>query len=181
MGAGARRSGDPPSGSAKGYFEFESLDFVKTIPHLAAIQSEGCAPLVKAFKEDTPPYEIPTWKNPHTVAGGLIDPYPWDADTAIPAIKKSKGVAESVSDGEILSAEKLLAQTEGLFAEPSGAAGVAGLRKLLEMGAIDRSDLVVVEVTGGGLKDQKIAMQLVKEPPSIEPELEQLERLIKKF
>lgn len=169
------------SGSAKGYFEFERLDFVKTIPRLAAIQAQGCAPLVKAFKDGTPPYEIPTWKNPRTVAGGLIDPYPWDADTAIPAIKKSQGVAESVTDDEILSAEKLLAQAEGIFAEPSGAAGIAGLRKLFEMGLVDRSDVVVVEITGGGLKDQKIAMQLVREPPSIEPELEQLERLIKKF
>lgn len=86
-----------------------------------------------------------------------------------------------MADDEILSAEKLLARAEGIFAEPSGAAGIAGLRKLLEMGLVDRSDVVVVEITGGGLKDQKTAMQLVKEPPSIEPELEQLERLIKKI
>lgn len=167
------------SGNAKGYFEFERLDFVERIPRLAAIQAEGCAPLVKAFKDGTPPYKIPTWENPRTVAGGLVDPYPWDADTAIPAIKTSKGTAEVVSDEEILAAEKLLAGAEGMFAEPSGAAGFAGLRKLLETGLVDRSDVVVVEITGGGLKDQKIAMQLVKEPPSIEPELKQLERLIK--
>jgi threonine synthase len=147
---------------------------------LAAIQAEGCAPLVKAFKKGTSPYKIPTWKNPQTVAGGLVDPYPWDADTAIPAIRTSKGAAEAVSDEEILAAEKLLAETEGIFAEPSGAAGLAGLRKLLNMGSVDRSDVVVLEVTGGGLKDQKTAAQLVKEPPTIEPELKQLEMLVKK-
>lgn len=167
------------SGNAKGYFEFKQLGFVGGVPRLAAIQAGGCAPLVKAFKEETPPYEIPTWQNPQTVAGGLVDPYPWDADTAIPAIRKSRGTAESVSDEEILDAEKLLAKVEGIFAEPSGAAGLAGLRKLLDIGSVDRSDTVVVEITGGGLKDQKTAMQLIKEPPTIEPELEQLKRFIK--
>jgi len=167
------------SSNAKGYLEFKQLDFINRMPRLAVIQAEGCAPIVKAFKKGTSPYKIPTWKNPRTVAGGLVDPYPWDADTAIPAIKTSKGTAEAVSDKEILAAEKLLAETEGIFAEPSGAAGLAGLRKLLDMGLVDRSDVVVVEVTGGGLKDQKTATRLVKEPPTIEPELDQLERLIK--
>jgi threonine synthase len=166
------------SGNAKGYFEFERLDFTHGAPHLAAIQAEGCAPLVKGFKENTHPSKIPTWENPRTVAGGLVDPYPWDADTAIPALKRSRGVAETVSDNEILNAERLLAKTEGVFAEPSGAAGLAGLTKLLETGVIDRSDHVVVEITGSGLKDQKTAMQLIEEPPTIEPELKQLEKFI---
>lgn len=168
------------SGNAKGYVEFERLGLIKRVPRLAAIQAEGCAPLVKAFKEGTPPHEIPTWQNPKTVAGGLVDPYPWDADTAIPAIERSGGTAEAVSDAEILEAEKLLAKQEGIFAEPSGAAGLAGLRKLLDAGAIDHSDVVVVEVTGGGLKDVKIAMELAEEPPVIEPQIKQIERFLKK-
>ena len=167
------------SGNAKGYFEFEQLGLVEGVPHLAAVQAEGCAPLVKAFRHGTPPYEIPTWPNPNTVAGGLVDPYPWDADTAIPAIERSKGAVQAVSDAEILEAEKLLAKSEGIFAEPSGAAGLAGLRKLLDAGIVDRSEVVVVEVTGGGLKDVGTAMKLAEEPVVIEPKLEQLEKLIK--
>lgn len=167
------------SGNARGYFEFEQLDLVEGVPRLAAVQAEGCAPLVKAFRQGTPPDEIPTWPNPKTVAGGLVDPYPWDADTAIPAIERSEGVAQAVSDAEILEAEKLLAKSEGVFAEPSGAAGLAGLRKLLEAGIVDLSDVVVVEVTGGGLKDVETAMKLAEEPTVIEPKLEQLEKLIK--
>ena len=166
------------SGNAKGYFEFEQLGLVERVPRLAAVQAEGCAPLVKAFRQGTPPYEIPTWPNPNTVAGGLVDPYPWDADTAIPAIERSKGAVQAVSDAEILEAEKLLAKSEGIFAEPSGAAGLAGLRKLLDAGIVDRSDVVVVEVTGGGLKDVGTAMKLSEEPTVIEPKLEQLEKLI---
>ncbi len=166
------------TGNAKGYFEFEQLGLIDSLPRLAGIQAEGCAPLVKAFKNDLDPYKIPTWENPQTIAGGLIDPYPWDADTAIPAIKRSNGTAEMVSDEEILNAEKMLARLEGIFAEPSGAAGLAGLIKLLDVGVIDRSDSIVVEVTGGGLKDQKTATKLIEEPPTIEPEPEQLERFL---
>ncbi|MDI6820000.1 MAG: threonine synthase [Candidatus Hodarchaeaceae archaeon] len=169
------------SGNAKGYFEFEQLDFIDHVPHLAAIQAEGCAPLVRGFKEGKPPHEIPTWPNPKTIAGGLVDPYPWDADIAIPAIRKSEGAAETVADAEILEAEKLLAKMEGIFAEPSGAAGLAGLGRLLEAGVIDRSDVVVVEVTGSGLKDIKIVTQLFEVPPVIEPELKQLEGLLEKL
>lgn len=108
-----------------------------------------------------------------------MDPYPWDADTAIPAIERSKGAVQAVSDAEILEAEKLLAKSEGIFAEPSGAAGLAGLRKLLDAGIVDRSEVVVVEVTGGGLKDVGTAMKLAEEPVVIEPKLEQLKKLIK--
>ncbi len=167
------------SGNAKGYFEFEQLGFIDNPPRLAGIQAEGCAPLVKGFKNSIEPHEISTWESPQTVAGGLVDPYPWDADTAIPAIKRSKGTAEAVSDEEILNAEKMLARLEGVFAEPSGAAGLAGLIKLLDAGVVDRSDRVVVEVTGGGLKDQKSATGLIEAPLMIEPELKQLERILK--
>jgi threonine synthase len=168
------------SGNAKGYSEFERLGLIDGVPRLAGIQSEGCAPLVKGFREGTDPYQIPTWEKPKTIAGGLVDPYPWDADTAIPAVKNSKGTMDAVTDDEILAAEKMLAKSEGIFAEPSGAAGLAGLKKLLETGAIDRSDCVVIEVTGGGLKDQEVAVESAKELPTIEPELGQLKALLKR-
>ncbi|MGC8816385.1 MAG: threonine synthase [Candidatus Hadarchaeum sp.] len=166
------------SGTAKGYFEFEEMGLIKEVPRLVAVQAEGCAPIVKAFREGTLPYEIPTWPNPKTVAGGLVDPYPWDADTAIPAIKRSNGTAEAVSDAEILEAVKRLARSEGIFAEPSGAAGLAGLIRLLDKGVISSSDVVVVEITGGGLKDVATALKVVEKPITIEPKLEQLENLL---
>ncbi len=166
------------SGIAKGFFELEELGMIEDFPKIGGIQAEGCAPLVKGFKEGIDPYEITTWNNPETVAGGLMDPYPWDADTAIPAIEKSGGTAEAVSDEDILSTIKLLAETEGIFAEPSGVAGLTGLVDLLEEGKIDRSEKVVVSITGGGLKDQETAVKLAGEIPSIEPDLEQLKNLI---
>ncbi|MEW6222845.1 MAG: threonine synthase [Candidatus Hadarchaeota archaeon] len=167
------------SGSAKGYFEFDQLGLVKGVPRMVCVQAKGSAPIVKAVAENIPPEKIETWVNPKTIAGGLIDPYPWDADTAIPAIKRSGGAAVAVSDEEILEAEKMLARREGIFAEPSGAAGVAGLRTLLDEGTIDQSDVVVVEVTGGGLKDVKVALEISEKPIAIEPRLEQLEKFLK--
>jgi threonine synthase len=152
------------SGTAKGFQEFEFLGLVNGSPRLVAVQAEGCAPLVRAFKRGTPYEQIDTWENPKTVAGGLIDPFPWDADTAIDGIKRSGGDAVEVSDRQILWAERELAKLEGVFAEPSGAAGIAGLKKLRDEGRIDPSDVVVVEVTGGGLKDIKTALALAKKP-----------------
>ncbi len=166
------------SGSAKGFFEFQDMGFVKDSPRIVGVQAEGCAPLVEAYKENKKPAEIQTWENPKTCAGGLVDPYPWDADTAIPAIRKSNGTAISVSDGEILSALQLLARTEGIFAEPSGVTGLAGMIKLFEEGKIKETDKVVISITGSGLKDQKTAVQLAGEIPTIEPELKQLERIV---
>lgn len=166
------------SGNAKGFFEFERLGLVNGIPKMVAVQAEGCAPVVKAFKKDIPFEDIETWPNPQTVAGGLVDPYPWDADTAIPAIKHSGGTATAVSDKRILEAEKMLARLEGVFAEPSGAASVAGLKKLIEEGTIDRSDVVVVAVTGGGLKDLKTALKISEAPVTVEPKLENLKKFL---
>lgn len=166
------------SGNAKGFFELENLGWIEESPRISGIQAEGCAPLVKAYKDDISPSSCPTWEEPDTCAGGLVDPYPWDADTAIPAIRESGGKAESVSDDDILSALKLLARTEGIFAEPSGVAGLAGLIKLVENGEIDRSEEVVISITGGGLKDQKTAVELAGEIPTIEPELDQLKQFV---
>ncbi len=168
------------SGNAKGYFEFERLGFIKGLPHLVAIQPEGCAPVVKAFRESTSPREIQCWASPNTCAGGCIDPFPWDADTAIPAVKRTGGVAETVTDPEILEAQKILARKEGIFAEPTGSVGLAGLLKMLDAGIFDRSDVIVVEVTGGGLKDVNTAMRQVKKPITIEPELGQLKKFLGK-
>lgn len=166
------------SGTAKGFFEFQRLGLVKNLPRIACVQAAGCAPIVKAFREKTPPEKIKTWSNPKTIAGGLIDPFPWDADTALPALEKTDGVAVAVSDKKILEAEKALAKREGIFAEPSGAAGIAGLRDLVEEGTIGKSDVVVVEITGGGLKDIKTAVKISEPPLTIGANLRELERVL---
>jgi threonine synthase len=81
------------------------------------------------------------------------------------AIKESEGSAETVSDREILEAQKELAAKEGLFVEPASAASIAGLRKMRQSGGIDRSEVIVCVTTGHGLKDPSVANRL-RQPES---------------
>ena len=85
---------------------------------------------------------------------------------------------EAVSDEEILEAQELLAKTEGIFAEPSGAASVAGMIKLATTGVIEADERVVVEVTGSGLKDPIAVAQRFPEPTLITPKIAEFEDLL---
>jgi threonine synthase len=96
----------------------------------------------------------------------------------IEGVKRTGGTAVSVSDEEILEAVRSLARYEGVFAEPSGAAALAGAKKLLEDGVIDENDKVVVLVTGSGLKDPEIASRITPSPPEIQPDPSHLERIL---
>jgi len=166
------------AGNWKGFKEYKLMGLVKDTPKIAAIQSEGCAPLIRAFKKGVSPFEIEPWESPKTVATGLMDPFPWDGDAALLALRESNGTAETVSDSEILEAQKLLAKTEGIFAEPSGVTSLAGLIKLLNLGVIGKDEVIVVEITGSGLKDPEVALKMFKEPPTITPSLEELKKVI---
>jgi len=163
------------TGVWKGFTDFHNLDFIDSMPKLATIQSTGCAPLVKAFKERRGAFEIEPWKHPHTIAGGLADVFPWDGDAALVALRNG-GTAEAVSDEEILRAQRLLASTEGIFAEPSGVTSLAGLIKLLKEDTIEKNETVVVLITGSGLKDPEITMKTLKDVPTIKPSIEEFEK-----
>ena len=163
----------------KGFRDFKELGFIDNLPRLAAIQSTGNPPFVRAWKEKAEPFKIKPWPKPETVATGLEDPYPWDHDGGLKALQETKGVAEEVSDELILKAMKMLAKYEGIFAEPSGVASLAGYMKLLEEGIIDRGDTVVVLITGHGLKDPDIVKKVSGDAPKIEPKLEDFERALR--
>jgi len=90
---------------------------------------------------------------------------------------RNGGTAETVSDDEIHKAQKLLASTEGIFAEPSGAASLAGLIRLLDEGVVGKDETVVVLITGSGLKDPEAVTKTLKEASTIKPNIEELEKL----
>ncbi len=94
-------------------------------------------------------------------------------------VRESGGYAERVTDQEILDALELLASDEGIFTEPSGAASVAGLKRLLDDGVIDHGDVIVCEVTGTGLKDLKSITGIHGEPVRIKPSVEELDRVLR--
>lgn len=164
------------TGIWKGFRDFFKVGFINSIPELAAIQSTGCAPLVRAFKEEKDPFDIEPWKNPNTVAGGLADVFPWDGDLPL-IFLKNRGTAKMVTDEEILEAQRLLASNEGIFAEPSGVTSLAGLKRLICDGVIDENETVVVLITGTGLKDPEVVKKTFREAPVIEPSVEQFEKL----
>jgi threonine synthase len=101
------------------------------------------------------------WPHPETVATGIADDVLFDAHTALPALRETGGKAVAVSDEEILEAERLIAVTEGIFCEPSGSVSVAGLKRLLEQGEIDRTKRVCCLLTGAGIKDIASAKRIL--------------------
>jgi len=93
-------------------------------------------------------------------------------------VEESNGLVETVSDKEILEAQRLLAQYEGLFVEPASAASIAGLRKLVKMGLVDKEEKIVCIVTGHGLKDPNIVLRRFPRPVEVDATTDSVVRTI---
>jgi threonine synthase len=167
-------SGGLMAGTMKGFWEFKEMGLINRLPKPVVVQPEGCAPIVRAFKEGHDPLRIVPWDSNETVAGGLADPFPWDGDAALKYLKLANGEVIAVSDPSIEKALILLGKCEGIFAEPSGVAALAGLESLIHDGTIDRSDTIVVPITGSGFKDLDTPDRLLPEVPVISPEISEL-------
>jgi threonine synthase len=139
----------------KGFGEFQTLGIAKVRPRMIGVQAERAAPIADAVKRKQ--NKIRPVTNPQTIASAIRIGSPVNWTKVLPAIRESGGTAETVSDKEILEAQRDLASKEGIFVEPASAASIAGLRKCREEGRIDRSDLVVCVTTGHGLKDPSVA------------------------
>ena len=96
---------------------------------------------------------------------------PRNADKALAAVRASDGVAVNVSDEEILAAMRLLGRTQGVFGEPAGVTGTAGVKKALELGLISPDATVVSVVTGNGLKDVQNGIRAAGEPMLVPPDM----------
>jgi len=160
----------------KGVIEFHEAGFIEDLPMMTGIQAEGAAPIANAVRKGKMIIEpVP---NPETVATAIRIGAPVSAQKALRAIYDSNGIAETVTDDEILSAQKLLARTEGIGVEPASAASIAGLLKLVENGEVDNGEQVVCIVTGHLLKDPNTAINACIKPVEIEANVEALSRVI---
>ena len=110
----------------------------------------------------------------NTLADSIAVGVPRNADKALMAIRESNGLVVNVSDQEIMAAQKLLGQTCGVFGEPAGVTGTAGVKKLCEAGVLGEHDTVVSVVTGNGLKDVANAIKACGEPISIPSDMDRL-------
>ena len=99
---------------------------------------------------------------------------PRNADKALAAVRESGGVAVNVSDEEILAAMRLIGRTCGVFGEPAGVTGTAGVKKAVELGLIDPASTVVSIVTGNGLKDAASGIKAAGEPMVVRPDMADL-------
>ncbi|UCE09423.1 MAG: threonine synthase [Candidatus Thorarchaeota archaeon] len=171
-------SGGLMAGSSKGFKEFQEMGLIERVPRPVIVQPNGCAPIVRAFKEEQDPLDIKPWDSNETVAGGLADPFPWDGDAALNYLNKANGEAISVSDESIERYLLLLGKLEGVFAEPSGVAALAGLEHLAQDGIIDKQDRIVVPITGSGFKDLATSDRLTPQVQVIIPDTTELSRAL---
>jgi threonine synthase len=146
----------------KGFFEFDAVGLTKGMPKMTGIQAEGAMPIVDAVKRGLDKF-TPV-ENPETLATAIRIGNPVNGPKALRAIRSSGGAAESVSDDEIVTTQKMLAQLEGIGVEPASASSIAGLKKLVDSGEVDKDERVVCITTGNLLKDPEEAVK-VSEPP----------------
>ncbi|MCD7881515.1 MAG: threonine synthase [Clostridiales bacterium] len=158
------------AGVWKGFKDLYATGMIDRLPRLISVQAEGCCPLNRAIAENKP------WEpmEENTLADSIAVGVPRNADKALAAIRESDGVVVNVSDEEILAAARLLGRTCGVFGEPAGVTGTAGVKKALELGLIPPEASVVSIVTGNGLKDTPNAIKAAGEPISIDPDMGQL-------
>jgi len=160
----------------KGFNEFHRYGFTTSLPKMVGIQAEGASPVTHAFREGLSDV-VPT-KNPDTIATAIRIGAPVNAPKALGAVRGSGGLVSSVSDEEIIKAQKLLACQEGIGVEPASAASVAGLIKLVEKGEIDPSEKIVCITTGHALKDPEAIFKGYEKPIEVEATIEALEKVL---
>jgi len=156
----------------KGLKEFNELGFIDAFPKMTGIQAAGSSPLVDAISKNLP--ELIPQKDPETVATAIRIGAPVNAEKALVSIRETGGTAASVTDAEILSMQRDLARKEGIGVEPASAASVAGIKKLIEAGLIDKDERIVCVVTGHLLKDPETVIRQCEPPTEIDANMESL-------
>jgi threonine synthase len=160
----------------RGFEEFRRLDLIEdTRIKISSAQGYGSSPIATALKKggDVEPVEKPT-----TIAKSLAIGDPADGAYAVKTVQGSGGFGEDATDEEVVEAIKLLARTEGVFAEPAGGVTIACLKKLVEDGRISRDETIVCYITGNGFKATEAVTPHLPEPLRIRPTLESFREVI---
>ncbi|WP_183253142.1 threonine synthase [Anoxybacteroides tepidamans] len=142
----------------KGFKEYHEVKQTG-LPEMRGFEAEGAAAIVRNQ----------VIEQPETIATAIRIGNPASWDKAVQAANESKGKIDEVSDAEILEAYKLLAREEGIFAEPASCASIAGVIKQRKRGEIKEGSTVVAVLTGNGLKDPTIAMDVADIKPLVLP------------
>ena len=161
----------------KSFNEFIDLGLIKDDgAKFYGAQATGCSPIAKSVKDGVDFFKP---VKPDTIAKSLAIGNPADGYYANRIIEKTHGYAEDVTDEEIVDAIKLLAETEGVFAETAGGVTLGVTKKLLETGKLDPNKSIVVCITGNGLKTQEAIVDYLEKPEIIGAKLSDFEELLK--
>jgi threonine synthase len=161
---------------AKAFAELAHLGWVepKQVKFFGA-QATGCSPIADAVKRELPRF---TPQKPNTIARSLAIGNPADGPFALRLIRESGGWSEDISDPEIIDSIKLLAETEGIFAETAGGVTAGVAAKLIQQGRIGKDETTVVSITGNGLKTTDAIAADFPATEVIEPKLDAFEALL---
>lgn len=162
------------AGIYKGFRDLVQVGWLDRIPRLLGVQAEGCAPVVRAL--GTGRLEP---ADEDTLADSIAVGKPRNPDKAIHAVRASHGSMVTVSDDEIFEAMRLLGRYAGIFGEPAGVTGLAGVRRAFKGGLIASGERIISIMTGNGLKDIASGTRAVAPPARIPPEYEALEGVLR--
>jgi len=143
----------------KGYKEYWEKGRAEELPKMLGFQAEGAAPIVRGKMIE----------KPETIATAIRIGNPASWKQAVAARDESKGLIDMVSDEEILEAYQMMASLEGIFCEPASAASLAGVVKLYKKNFFKKGEVLVLTITGHGLKDPDIAVRVSPKPISLPP------------
>ena len=153
----------------KGLKELEKVGLIGPVnTKVNGAQAEGCSPIATAYLKRRDFFKP---VKPKTIAKSLAIGNPADGYYALKTAAESQGAMEAVTDDEIVEAIKLLAQTEGIFAETAGGVTIGVLRKLVKQGVIQKQDVTVAYITGNGLKTPEAVVNSLGRPIRIQPSL----------
>src|ERR671919_467808 len=163
----------------KGFEELHMLGLIdnKTNFKVTAAQPHGCAPIVDAFKKKSD--EVLPVERPNTIAKSLAIGEPGDGLYVLKRLNQYNGIAEEVTDEEIVDGILMLARTEGVFTEPAGGVSVAALKKLVEEGKIDKDERIVCYITGNGLKATEAITSVLPKLRSVKPDAQEVLAMIR--
>jgi len=142
------------SAIGKGFRELRDIGFIDEVPKLVGVQAAGASPIATAWRMGEK--KLPVITKPRTIASAIRIARPINWFKAWREVEESGGSFVEVDDESIISAQLELARREGIGVEPASAAALAGLKKVVESGVIDRRDVVVVVATGHSLKDPSV-------------------------
>jgi len=138
------------TGLMKAFIELQKQGFIQKFPTFIGVQAEGCSPIAQAFISKKP--KVERIEKAQTIAHAISNPDPPGGNTVLKLLNEYSGQMIAVTDKEILAAQKLLAESEGIFCLPASATTLAGLLKMKKQIAFSSYDQIVLVITGTGLK-----------------------------